>query len=76
MTREPAPCGRTRFKVCCISSIDEAGLAITFGAEAVRQVRPFGVDVCSGLRTDGALDTVKLARFVRELEVVDRTPDH
>jgi phosphoribosylanthranilate isomerase len=45
-------------------------------ADAVRRVRPFGVDVCSGLRTDGALDTVKLARFVRELEVVDRTPDH
>ena len=45
-------------------------------ADAVRRVRPFGVDVCSGLRTDGALDTVKLARFVRELKVVDRTPDH
>ena len=31
--------------------------------EAIRAVRPFGVDVCSGLRTDGALDPVKLAAF-------------
>ncbi|TFG39518.1 MAG: hypothetical protein E4H44_01925 [Candidatus Aminicenantes bacterium] len=76
MTGKPAPRGRTRFKVCCISSIDEAELAITFGADAVRRVRPFGVDVCSGLRTDDVLDTLKLAGFFRELEVVVRTPDH
>jgi len=37
-------------------------------SEAVRQVRPFGVDVCSGLRTDGRLDEEKLTRFVRNLE--------
>lgn len=36
-------------------------------AEAVAQVRPFGVDVCSGLRTDGALDAGKLAAFVAAL---------
>jgi len=40
-------------------------------AEAVRQVRPFGVDVCSGLRTDGGLDADKLIRFVRRLEEAD-----
>jgi len=28
--------------------------------EAIRAVRPFGVDVCSGLRTDGRLDESKL----------------
>jgi phosphoribosylanthranilate isomerase len=33
-------------------------------AEAIRTVKPFGVDVCSGLRTHGALDESKLARFV------------
>jgi phosphoribosylanthranilate isomerase len=33
-------------------------------AEAVRQVRPFGVDVCSGVRTGARLDPVKLAAFV------------
>jgi phosphoribosylanthranilate isomerase len=32
--------------------------------EAVRAVRPFGVDVCSGVRAEGRLDAEKLARFV------------
>ena len=32
--------------------------------EAIRQVRPFGVDVCSGVRTDDALDERKLADFM------------
>ena len=39
-------------------------------AEAVRQVRPFGVDLCSGIRTDGALDPVKARAFVAELRSV------
>ena len=32
--------------------------------EAVRRVGPFGLDVCSGVRTDGALDEARLAAFV------------
>ena len=32
-------------------------------AEAINQVRPFGVDVCSGLRTEGKLDEEKLGAF-------------
>jgi len=32
-------------------------------AEAIRQVRPFAVDVCSGLRTNGLLDENKLKDF-------------
>lgn len=32
--------------------------------EAVFQVQPFGVDVCSGVRTNGRLDSVKLKAFV------------
>ena len=32
-------------------------------AEAVEAVRPFGLDVCSGVRTDGRLDAEKLRRF-------------
>jgi phosphoribosylanthranilate isomerase len=32
-------------------------------ADAVRTVRPFGLDVCSGVRTDGRLDAEKLKRF-------------
>jgi len=37
--------------------------------EAVTRVRPFGVDLCSGIRTDGRLDAVKLAAFARALAV-------
>jgi len=33
-------------------------------ADAIRTVKPFGVDVCSGVRTDGRLDENKLAPFV------------
>lgn len=36
--------------------------------EAVEQVRPFGLDVCSGVRTDGRLDERKLSAFFREVE--------
>jgi len=32
-------------------------------AQAIEQVGPFGLDVCSGVRTDGKLDAVKLKRF-------------
>jgi phosphoribosylanthranilate isomerase len=32
--------------------------------EAIRSVRPFGVDVCSGLRTNGGLDEEKLKQFI------------
>ncbi len=31
--------------------------------EAMASVRPFGIDVCSGLRSDGRLDEAKLAPF-------------
>jgi len=33
-------------------------------AEAVARVGPFGLDVCSGVRTEGRLDAEKLALFV------------
>ncbi|HEX4901041.1 MAG TPA: phosphoribosylanthranilate isomerase, partial [Pyrinomonadaceae bacterium] len=39
------------------------GLKAENVAEAIRQVRPFGVDVCSGVRTEGHLDEEKLKRF-------------
>jgi len=32
--------------------------------EAIRAVRPFGVDVCSGVRSGGSLDETALASFV------------
>jgi phosphoribosylanthranilate isomerase len=43
------------------------GLNATNIADAVRAVRPFGVDLCSGVRTGGALDAVKLAAFTAAL---------
>jgi phosphoribosylanthranilate isomerase len=33
-------------------------------AAAIAEVRPFGVDVCTGVRTDGRLDPPKLAAFI------------
>jgi phosphoribosylanthranilate isomerase len=41
------------------------GLHAGNAAEAVRTVRPFGLDVCSGVRTDGRLDPARAAAFVR-----------
>jgi len=35
--------------------------------DAVTAVQPFGVDVCSGLRTGGNLDSVKLAAFFAQI---------
>ena len=32
--------------------------------EAIRMVRPYGVDLCSGVRTDERLDESKLERFI------------
>jgi len=34
-------------------------------ASAIELVRPYGVDVCSGVRTEGRLDRAKLAAFMR-----------
>ena len=36
--------------------------------KAIAQVQPFGVDLCSGLRTDGRLDAAKLEEFMRAVQ--------
>lgn len=41
------------------------GLRPENAAQAIAQVGPFGLDICSGVRTNGALDEVKLAAFMR-----------
>ncbi len=43
------------------------GLTADNVREAVREVAPFAVDVCSGVRTDGRLDPHKLERFFQAL---------
>ena len=40
------------------------GLTAANVAEAIATVQPFGLDVCSGVRTDGRLDVGKLEAFV------------
>ncbi len=42
------------------------GLKADNVAGAIEAARPFGVDVCTGVRTGGRLDEEKLARFVEE----------
>lgn len=46
------------------------GLNSSNVADAIREVVPFGIDVCSGVRTDGKLDAEKLARFFAAVEVM------
>ena len=41
------------------------GLTPANVGEAIRTVRPFGVDLCTGLRTEGQLDERKLAAFMQ-----------
>ena len=43
------------------------GLNSSNVSAAIEQVKPFGVDVCTGVRTDGQLDPNKLADFFRSV---------
>jgi len=43
-------------------------------AQAIAQVQPFGVDVCSGLRSDGHLDADKLDNFMRAVREAGLPP--
>ena len=36
-------------------------------AKAIEEVRPFAVDVCSGVRTNGLLDREKLGNFIKNV---------
>jgi phosphoribosylanthranilate isomerase len=36
--------------------------------EAIETVGPFGVDVCSGVRTEGRLDAEKLSAFMKAVQ--------
>ncbi|MEL6124189.1 MAG: phosphoribosylanthranilate isomerase, partial [Bacteroidota bacterium] len=41
------------------------GLRSSNVGEAIQECRPYGVDLCSGVRSEGLLDPKKLAAFVR-----------
>lgn len=49
------------------------GLSFNNVAEAIKQVNPFGLDVCSGVRTNGKLDEQKLKLFFEQVRKSDRT---
>lgn len=53
-----------------IPVILSGGLTERNVADAVRRVRPYGVEVCSGVRRDGVLDTSLLVRFLESLDRV------
>ncbi|MDB5327827.1 MAG: N-(5phosphoribosyl)anthranilate isomerase [Phycisphaerales bacterium] len=40
--------------------------------EAIAKVKPFGVDICSGVRTNGKLDAQKLRAFVAAVDAAGR----
>ncbi|MEG1054331.1 MAG: phosphoribosylanthranilate isomerase, partial [Janthinobacterium sp.] len=47
------------------------GLDATNVMEALRQVRPYGIDLCSRVRTDGQLDVMKLALLMAAVRDAD-----
>ena len=51
------------------------GLTSANVGDAIRQVGPFGVDLCSGVRTAGRLDPGKLAAFMRAVRSADKAAD-
>ena len=42
--------------------------------EAIRNVNPYGVDICSGLRTNGELDREKATRFFEQMHAYNLNP--
>jgi len=47
------------------------GLSPDNVGQAIERVRPFGVDLCSGVRTDGRLDGDKLEAFIQAVRQAD-----
>ena len=50
------------------------GLTPANVGDAIRRVRPFGVDLCTGVRVNGALDPGKLTAFMEAVHHADRSP--
>jgi phosphoribosylanthranilate isomerase len=48
------------------------GLNPSNAARAIEEVRPFALDVCSGVRNDGALDRTKVTDFMRAVRSTTR----
>ena len=52
------------------------GLCAANVGEAIRAVRPFGVDLCTGVRTNGLLDPQKLRRFMAAVKAATAPADN
>ena len=71
--------GRTHDWAISRSIVESAGVPVFLAgglnanniAEAIERVRPFGVDVCSGVRTDGRLDEDKLRAFFARIDGIE-----
>jgi phosphoribosylanthranilate isomerase len=46
------------------------GLNIDNIRQAIEEVQPFGIDICSGVRTNGHLDQAKLDLFINEISKI------
>ena len=57
---------------CSVPIILAGGLTAQNVEEAIRLVRPFAVDVCSGVRTKDRLDPSKLRSFMAAVQAADR----
>jgi phosphoribosylanthranilate isomerase len=44
------------------------GLNAANASQAIVEVEPFGLDICSGVRTEGKLDRAKLEAFFRAVK--------
>ena len=49
------------------------GLDPTNIHDAITEVRPFGVNLCSGVRTNSALDPVRLTTFMTAVHLADES---
>jgi phosphoribosylanthranilate isomerase len=71
-TKELGGTGRTHNWQISMEIINEVDIPVFLAGglnpknvgEAVDKVKPFGVDVCSGVRIDGNLDAVKVKLFI------------
>lgn len=64
-------------RICASVSVPvylAGGLRPGNAAEAIQTVAPFGLDLCSGVRTDGHLDEARLAAFMRAVQLAAQVP--